>query len=111
MTEEQLARVPDVTHPMVRTHPMLGTKSLYFSPGHTRCVEGWSEEESQELIEELLQHATAPDLVYEHRWKVGDVLMWDNTQTMHRRDPFDADELRLLKRVSFMYPPDKRVPY
>ena len=111
MSQEQLDRVPDVSHPLVRTHPVLaGRRSLFLSPGHTARVEGMADDESAALLQALEHHATQPGLVYEHRWRVGDVLMWDNTQTMHRRDPFDPDQLRLLKRASFMYPPDQRTP-
>jgi len=112
MTQAQLDRVPDVSHPLVRTHPTLpGRKSLFMSPGHTMRVEGLDERASEELLQALERHATRADLVYEHVWRVGDVLMWDNTQTMHRRDPFDPAALRLLKRISFMYPQDLRTPF
>jgi taurine dioxygenase len=53
---------------------------------------------------------TQEDLIYKHHWHVGDVVMWDNTSTMHRRDPFPSHMTRLLKRVSFRYPPDQRIP-
>src|SRR5262249_17952178 len=92
MSAEQLAPVPDVIHPLVRTHPVLGHKALYFSLGHTRRIEGLPEDESEKLLKTLREHAVQPSRVYEHRWRVGDVLMWDNTQTMHRRDPFDPND-------------------
>lgn len=111
MSAEQLARVPDVSHPLVRTHPMLGSKSLFMSPGHTSRIEGLSQDESDSLLATLRECALNDDNIYVHEWRVGDVLMWDNTQTMHRRDPFDGSQLRLLKRISFMYPPDLRIPF
>jgi taurine dioxygenase len=111
MSAEQLARVPDVAHPLARTHPVLGHKALYLSFGHTKGIEGMSEDESNTLLEALRTHAVQPARVYEHRWRVGDVLMWDNTQTMHRRDPFDPNDIRLLKRISFLCPPDARAPF
>ena len=112
MSEEQLKRVPDVSHPLVRTHPLRGRKSLFFSFNHTARIEGSTENESRALIDELKRFIAAnTDLVYEHSWRPGDVLMWDNTSTMHRRDSFDgAHHLRLLKRISFMYPQDCRTP-
>ncbi len=110
MTAEQLKRAPDSPHPLVRTHPLLGTRSIYYSPSHTAQVEGESEAESQALFAELLRHMTQPDLIYQHRWHLGDVVMWDNSHTMHRRDPFPGHYSRLLKRVSFRYPPEHRVP-
>ena len=110
MTAEQLKRAPDSAHPLVRTHPLLGTRAIYYSPSHTAHVEGMSEQESQPLFAELLRHMTQPDLIYKHHWSVGDVVMWDNSATMHRRDPFPGHYSRLLKRVSFRYPPEHRVP-
>ena len=80
------------------------------SHAHTMRIEGMSQQDSDDTLAELRERSTEPDLIYEHRWRVGDVLMWDNTQTMHRRDPFDPSEIRLLRRISFMYPPDKRTP-
>jgi taurine dioxygenase len=110
MTKEQLERVPDVSHPLVRTHPVLGTRSLFMSHAHTMRIEGCSDAESDALLDLLRKHTVNPEFIYEHRWQVGDVLMWDNTQTMHRRDPFDPDQIRLLRRISFMYPPEHRTP-
>jgi taurine dioxygenase len=69
-----------------------------------------SEPDSQTLFAELLPHMTEPDLIYKHHWSVGDVVMWDNSATMHRRDPFPGQYSRLLKRVSFRYPPEHRIP-
>jgi len=112
MSVEQLKRVPDVVHPLVRTHPIRGWRSLFFSFNHTASIEGCGADESRSLIDELKGVIKAnPDLVYEHRWRPGDVLMWDNTSTMHRRDSFDgAHHSRLLKRVSFKYPAEFRIP-
>ncbi len=110
MTAEQLKRAPDSLHPLVRTHPLLGTWSIYYSPSHTAEVEGSTEQDSQPLFEELLWRMTQPDLIYKRRWHAGDVVMWDNSHTMHRRDPFPGHYSRLLKRVSFRYRPEHRVP-
>jgi taurine dioxygenase len=110
MTAEQLKRAPDSPHPLVRTHPFLGTRAIWYSPSHTAEVEGLSESVSQTLFNELLPYMTRPDLIYKHRWTPGDVVMWDNTAVMHRRDPFPGQYSRLLKRVSFRYPPEHRVP-
>ena len=111
MNAEQLQRAPDSTHPLARTHPLLHTRSIYYSPSHTAQIDGLSEEESQPVFQQLLEHMTQPDLVYRHHWTVGDVVMWDNTCTMHRRDPFPGQYSRLLKRVSFKYPPEHRMPH
>ena len=110
MTAAQLRRAPDLSHPLVRTHPLLGTPAIYYSPSHAAEVEGLDEADSQALFAALLPHMTQPDLIYKHRWSVGDVVMWDNSSTMHRRDPFPGQYQRLLKRVSFRYPDGHRVP-
>lgn len=110
MTAEQLKRAPDSPHPAVRTHPLFGSKAIWYSPSHAAELEGLTEEESQPLFQELLGYMTQEDLIYKHRWSVGDVVMWDNSSTMHRRDPFPSHDTRLLKRVSFRYPPEHRIP-
>jgi len=110
MTAEQLKRAPDSAHPAVRTHPVFGSKAIWYSPSHGAEFEGSTEEASRPLFNELLQYMTQEDLIYKHRWRVGDVVMWDNTSTMHRRDPFPGHMTRLLKRVSFRYPADQRIP-
>ena len=110
MTAAQLRRAPDSSHPLVRTHPLLGTPAIYYSPSHAAEVEGLDEADSQAQFAALLPHMTQPDLIYKHRWSVGDVVMWDNSSTMHRRDPFPGQYQRLLKRVSFRYPDGHRVP-
>jgi taurine dioxygenase len=110
MTAEQLKRAPDSPHPLVRTHPLLGTRAIYYSPSHSAEIEGLGEQNSLALFNKILPHMTQPDLIYKHHWSVGDVVMWDNSSTMHRRDPFPGHYSRLLKRVSFRYPPEHRVP-
>ena len=110
MTAGQLKRAPDSPHPLVRRHPLLGSRAIYYSPSHTAEIEGLSDQASQALFHELLPYMTQPELIYKHHWSVGDVVMWDNTATMHRRDPFPGHYSRLLKRVSFRYPPEHRVP-
>jgi len=110
MTAEQLKRAPDSPHPAVRTHPFNGSKSIWYSPSHGAEFEGSTEDESQPLFRELLEYMTQDDIVYKHHWTVGDVVMWDNSATMHRRDPFPSHMTRLMKRVSFRYPPDRRIP-
>jgi taurine dioxygenase len=111
LTEEQRLNAPEVTHPLVRTHPLAGEKTLYFSMNHTARIDGMSEDESLPLIEELRAHATQPRFVYAHRWRVGDLVLWDNAATMHRRDPFPDRFPRLMRRVGVNFPEDLRVPF
>lgn len=110
LTDAQKQEKPPVTHPLVRTHPLLGRKSLYLSPAHSAGMEGMDPAEGAALLAELLAFATGPDHVYRHRWRIGDVVMWDNTSTMHRRDAFAPTERRFLKRTGFEFPPEQALP-
>jgi taurine dioxygenase len=111
LTEEQRRRATEVVHPMVRTHPLAGTKALYFSMNHTARVGGMSEEDSLPFLEALRRHATAPDFVYSHHWREGDLVLWDNAATMHRRDPFPDRFPRLMRRIGINFPEELRVPF
>lgn len=100
LSQEKLDRHPPVSHPLVRTHPVTGAKALYFAPEIMSHVEGWSRDASKLLIADLLAHATQPHYVYEHRWRAGDVVVWDNRSTLHTATPFEADKYeRLLYRT------------
>jgi len=72
-----------VDHPLVRTHPDTGIKSLYLG-NHSTHILGMPETEGRVLLDELLAHATQPRFVYVHRWRVGDLVMWDNRCLIHR---------------------------
>jgi taurine dioxygenase len=74
---------PGADHPLVRTHPDTGRKSLYIG-NHSTGVVGLPEEEGKALLAELLAHATQPRFVYRHRWRLGDLVMWDNRCLLHR---------------------------
>jgi taurine dioxygenase len=74
---------PGAVHPLVRTHPDTGRETLYLG-NHSTHVVGMPEEESAALLRELLEHATQPRFVYRHRWRVGDLVMWDNRCLLHR---------------------------
>ncbi len=111
LTEEQRAQKPPVTHPLVRTHPELGRKSLYLSPAHSTGIADLSEGEGASLLAELEDWAERPEFTYCHDWRVGDVVMWDNTSTMHRRDAFSPNARRMLKRTGFEFTEDRGVPF
>jgi taurine dioxygenase len=83
LTAEQLAETPDISHPIVRTHPYTGRKSLYVTAGECVGVEGMPEDEAVDLIAELDAHCVRPEFLYRHKWRVGDLLMWDNATSMH----------------------------
>ena len=72
-----------VSHPVVRTHPETGRKALYVNPYYTESFEGWTPAESRLLLEWLTKLATRQENIYRHRWRQGDLLMWDNRCAMH----------------------------
>src|ERR1700747_712265 len=83
LTQEQLDETPDIAHPIVRTHPYTGCKSLYVTAGECVGIEGMPEDEAVDLIAELDAHCVRPEFCYRHRWRAGDLLMWDNAAAMH----------------------------
>jgi taurine dioxygenase len=83
LTAEQRAKTPPVTHPAIRTHPVTKRKALYVNPGFTVGFVGMPEEESQPILDFLFRHSTRPEFVYRHRWRVHDLMFWDNRCTMH----------------------------
>lgn len=88
VAQEVLDANPDVVHPLIRTHPADGRKALWVSGGTPGFV-GWDEAESQKLIQELLDYVTQDRFVYRHKWREGDVLVWDNRCTLHTGTLFD----------------------
>jgi len=89
-----------VVHPLVRTHPENGTKAIYMHQGKVEQFVGMSPQDSQALIEELLETAIRPEFVYRHEWRLGDLLIWDDRSTMHRAfADYDLNETRTLYRL------------
>ena len=82
-TEEQRKANPERAHPIVRTHPASGRKCLYVSPLCCVGIEGMPDEEGEALLEALYQHCIRPEFVYRHRWRQGDLVMWDNCAAQH----------------------------
>ena len=109
--KKQTKKTPDVEHPIVRTHPMTGRKALYICPGMTTQIVGLPEGESRAVLDELFDWTVKPEFVYTHKWQAGDGVMWDNACTMHRREPFDENQQRLMKRTTILPPADLAVPY
>jgi taurine dioxygenase len=89
-------------HPVMRTHPATGRKALYVNRLMTREIEGLPREESESILRKLFDHQEQPKFVYEHVWRPGDILMWDNRCTLHARTDFSAGERRLLRRVTIL---------
>jgi alpha-ketoglutarate-dependent taurine dioxygenase len=94
--------VPHYAHPVVRTHPATGRKALYVNRLMTVRIEGMPQDESDALLDMLFDHQEQRQFVYEHVWRVGDILMWDNRCTLHARTDFSADERRLMRRVTIL---------
>jgi alpha-ketoglutarate-dependent 2,4-dichlorophenoxyacetate dioxygenase len=97
-TEQEALR--GAVHPLVRSIPRSKRRSLYVASHASRIVD-WPVPEGRLLLRELIEHATQPEFVYRHRWRVGDLVIWDNRATMHRARPFDdAKYRRELRRVT-----------
>jgi len=90
---------PGVYHPVVCTHPETGRKMLYLGRRRNAYIGGLPLAESEALLDELWSYATRDDVAWGHEWRPGDVVLWDNRCTMHRRDPFDASTRRVLHRT------------
>jgi taurine dioxygenase len=94
--DDDIRTTPGPSHPIIVTHPLTGANMLFLGRRHAAYVNGLSLEESEALLNELWAHCTQPRFVYEHRWQKGDVVVWDNHATLHKRDAFDAQERRVL---------------
>ena len=92
--------LPDVTHPLVRTHPETGRKALYMNPNRMERVVGMERAASDALLDELTQHAIRPQYQYRHKWRQGDILIWDNRCTMHKANAdYPPASRRLMHRI------------
>jgi taurine dioxygenase len=111
ITPEQRARTPDVSQPLIRTHPYTGRKSLYISPNHYVRIEGMPQDESDDLFARFADWIARDEFVYAHRWRVNDVLFWDNASVAHRRDAFPPAQRRFLKRTGFKLPDELAAPF
>jgi taurine dioxygenase len=94
------ATTPHAVHPIVKTLPDSGEKSFWVSPLMTERIVDLPEDEGNALLAELFEQMAKPEFAYEHRWALGDTLIWDNRCVAHRRNDFDPNERRLLKRVT-----------
>ena len=92
-------QAPGTLHPLVCTHPDSLRQMLYLGRRRMAWIEGLELPESEALLDEIWAHATHADITWSHRWAVGDLVMWDNRCTMHRRDPFDGSARRVMHRT------------
>lgn len=97
---EEMAAMPEATHPLVRTHPDTRRRSLYLNPNRMEQIVGLDRDESDTLLDELIAHATQPRYEYRHVWRQGDIVIWDNRCTMHKANAdYPEGERRLMHRV------------
>jgi taurine dioxygenase len=92
-------KAPGAWHPAVCVHPATGTPTLYLGRRRNSYVEGYSPAESEAVLDALWAHATQAKYTCAHRWRIGDLVLWDNRTTMHRRDPFDPGARRIMHRT------------
>ena len=91
-----IRNVPGPSHPIISTHPETGRNMIFLGRRHGAYVNGMSLEDSEALLNELWAHTTQQRFVYEHEWQQGDVVVWDNRATLHKRDAFNSDSRRIL---------------
>ncbi len=97
---EELAAHPPARHKMVHVHEPSGRKSLYIA-SHSMGIVGWPQAKAMELFKELMTFATQPQFVFAHKWRLGDVLIWDNMCTLHRATEFDdRGQVRDVRRTT-----------
>jgi alpha-ketoglutarate-dependent 2,4-dichlorophenoxyacetate dioxygenase len=99
LTDAEKALFKPVRQRLVRTHAVTGRRSLYLS-SHIGTIVGWEIPEARDFIRDLTEQATRSELVYSHRWKPFDLVMWDNRQTMHRVRRFDETKPRDVRRTT-----------
>ena len=90
---------PGTFHPLVCRHPETKRRVLYLGRRRNAYIEGLSLAESESLLDELWMYANSEELEWHNEWRVGDLVLWDNRCTMHRRDPFDASSRRVMHRT------------
>jgi taurine dioxygenase len=100
ISDEQRRQTPPVTHALVRGNPITGERSLYLDSTTTIGIDGMDTTSGLALLDEVYAAATRDEFVYAHHWQVGDLVVWDNGFTMHRRTPFDPGDRRLMKRMT-----------
>jgi taurine dioxygenase len=94
--------MPGAVHPLVRIHPETGREALFLGRRINSWVVGLPVAESEALLDTLWEHATQPRFTWGHDWRVGDLIIWDNRCTMHRREPFDPSSRRLMHRTQIV---------
>ena len=99
LTEKERDALPPVRHPLVRTHPATGRKSLYVGR-HASHIIGMDEDEGRALVGKLTEDACQPPRIFRHRWRAGDIAAWDNRCVLHRGHPWPFDQPRVMRRTT-----------
>lgn len=103
-TANALLNLPDARHPVVLRHPKTGRAALYADPTTLVSIEGFTSEQNDRVLPVLFESGGHASLVYRHEVRNGDLMMWDNGCTMHRRDAMSLEQPRLMKRTTFRLP-------
>ncbi len=100
LSAEELARTPSAAHPIARQNPDNGRIGLFLSPNRVTGIEGMADTEAFQLLEQLFEHATQPKYLYRHKWRKGDMVLWDDRAVLHQATTdYDMEEYRYLYRV------------
>jgi len=99
LTPDEIEAFRPIRQRLVRIHPVTGRKSLFLA-AHAGAIEGWTIPEARMFLRDLTEHATQREFVYSHSWRLNDLVMWDNRQTMHRARRFDRNEVRDVRRTT-----------
>jgi taurine dioxygenase len=94
---------------LTHSHPVTGDQALYLDRTTTTGIAGMDDTAGAALLDEIYEAAIRPEHVYTHHWQVGDLLLWDNGFTMHRREPFDPAARRLMKRTTMILDPARHI--
>ncbi|MFW0786820.1 TauD/TfdA family dioxygenase [Gordonia sp. CPCC 206044] len=97
---KEVTELPPITHPVVRIHPETGRKSLFVNPGFTSHIDGVSDAESHGILDLLYAHITKPEHIVRHRWRLGDLVLWDNRNTLHYANRDYGDNRRVMHRIT-----------
>lgn len=107
--EKRIAETPDVRHPLVNVEPGSGRKALYIDPDTVTGIDGMPQDEADDLLNRLLDHAVNPAHVYDHQWGPGDLVLWDNAVVLHKRESFPESTQRLVKRMIINLDPNRHI--
>ena len=107
LTPEQKAKMPLITHPLVRAHPVTGRKALYAVSGSSYGIVGMPEDEAVVLLDELAAHATQSKYVLSYGYRIGDIVIWDNASLLHSATLTDPNDPRTLWRITIKEPSAK----